>query len=376
MTIGIPSVRFLPRFRKAQADEPGMESQRRLIWLRFRSHRVALYSLWILIAFYVVALFGGFFATNDPVQRRVDCRYLPPGGLRLFYESRILPSVEPRVSALDPHTLDRVIRTEPPVPLRLFAAGDSYRLLGIFPCQRHLIGTGDPNVPLFPLGTDGSGRCVWSRLIFGAQISLSISLLAITLTFVLGIVIGGISGYLGGWVDSLVQRFIEVIMSFPSLPLWMALSAALPLSWSVLKVYFAISVILSLLGWTGLARVVRSKFLALREEEFVLAARLDGTGDARLIFRHMLPLFSSHLIVAATMALPGMIIGETALSFLGIGLRAPAVSWGVLLQEAQNVESVALRPWLLSPAIAVVAVVICFNCVGDGLRDAADPYQQ
>jgi peptide/nickel transport system permease protein len=356
----------------APALERGCESQRKLIWLKFRGHRTAYWSLWLLTVLYAIALCAGFFATNDPVQRRVDRRFLPPGGL----DWRITgPFVRARTSSLNIESLDRVIRdTGGTARLKLFAAGDPYLLFGLIPARRHLLGTGDSYAAFFPLGTDGSGRCVWSRLVYGMQVSLSISLVSILLTMVLGIVIGGISGYFGGIVDSAVQRFTEVIMSFPSLPLWMALSAALPLSWSVFKVFFAISVILSLVGWTGLARVVRSKFLALREEEFVLAARLDGAGSGRLIFRHMLPLFSSHLIVAATVALPGMILGETALSFLGIGLRAPAISLGVLLQEAQNVESVALRPWLLAPAAAVILVVVAFSCVGDGLRDAADPY--
>ena len=211
--------------------------------------------------------------------------------------------------------------------------------------------------------------------LLGGQLSLSIGLLAVAMTFVLGIFVGGITGYFGGILDNVTQRITEVLMCFPTLPLWMALSAALPLDWSIIKVYFAISVILSIMGWTGLARTVRSKFLALREEEFVVAAMLDGAGASRLAFRHMLPSFASHLIVSASLAVPSMIMGETALSFLGIGLRSPAISWGVLLQDAQNVEAVALRPWLLIPAIAVIVIVVAFNFVGDGLRDAADPYR-
>ena len=262
-----------------------------------------------------------------------------------------------------------------PIGLQFLAQGPEYSVMGLFTWDRRLLTTESDEPVFFPLGTDGSGRCLYSRMLVGAQLSLSIGLLAVAMTFILGILIGGISGYFGGFVDNVIQRVIEVLMCFPSLPLWMALSAALPLEWSIIKVYFAISIILSIMGWTGLARTVRSKFLALREEEFVLAARLDGARPSRLTFRHMLPSFASHLIVSASLAIPGMILGETTLSFLGIGLRAPAISWGILLQDAQNVQTVALWPWLLTPALMVIIVVVAFNFMGDGLRDAADPYR-
>lgn len=353
-------------------------TQWRLVWLKFAAHKPALWSLYFLIGVYLVAVFAGLFTVNDPTKRQGRLRFLPPTAIHWFDdEGSFSPRVFPRVSKLNPATLEReyVEDTDQPARLRLFARGAEYRVLGLFTWDRHLVGAEGKKPVYYPLGTDGSGRCLFSRMVVGAQLSLSIGMLAVGMTFVLGIVIGGISGYFGGWIDNAIQRVIEVLMCFPSLPLWMALSAALPLDWSIIKVYFAISIILSVMGWTGLARTVRSKFLALREEEFVLAARLDGAGAGRLTFRHMLPSFASHLIVSASLAIPSMILGETTLSFLGIGLRAPAVSWGVLLQDAQNVEAVALRPWLLTPALAVILVVVAFNFMGDGLRDAADPYR-
>jgi peptide/nickel transport system permease protein len=348
------------------------------MWVKFASHKPALWSLYFLIALYLVAIFAGLFTVNNPVQRQVRYRYLPPTKIHWFAEDgSFSPHVFPMSSKLNAATLEReyVEKTDKPSRLRLLVAGSEYRVIGLFTWNRHLMSAESEEPVFFPLGTDGSGRCLFSRMVVGAQLSLSIGMLAVAMTFVLGIVIGGISGFFGGFLDNAIQRIIEVLMCFPSLPLWMALSASLPLDWSIIKVYFAISVILSVMGWTGLARTVRSKFLALREEEFVLAARLDGAGAGRLTFRHMLPSFASHLIVSASMAIPGMILGETTLSFLGIGLRPPAISWGVLLQDAQNVEAVALRPWLLTPGLLVILVVVAFNFMGDGLRDAADPYR-
>ena len=359
-------------------------TQWRLIWLKFRSHRWALGGLLVLSIFYFVAIFAGFFATNDPVTRRPEYQYLPPSILgearsfRLFDQAGgFRPVIYPVRTKLNLQTFEQDVfpDLEHERPLRLFARGDPYTLFFFIESDIHLFGTGDPEVRWFPLGTDRSGRCLYSRMVHGATLSLSIGILAIAVTWVLGVVIGGVSGYFGGIVDNAIQRMIEVLMSFPSMPLWIALSAALPLDWTVIEVYFAITMILSVLAWTGLARVVRGKLLAVREEEFVLAATLDGCRRPRLMARHMLPSFASHLIVVASNQIPGMILGETALSFIGVGLRAPAVSWGVLLQEAQNVQSVALRPWLLLPALLVVLTVVAFQFLGDGLRDAMDPYR-
>jgi len=260
-----------------------------------------------------------------------------------------------------------------PQPLRFFCHGDEYDYWGVMSGSFHLVCPAEGGT-FFSFGTDRLGRDILSRVIYGARISLTIGLIGITISFVLGIVLGGLAGYYGGWVDSLVQRLIEIIRSFPELPLWMALSAALPVTWSPIGVFLGITVILGLVDWTGLARAVRSKLLALREEDFCTAAVLMGAQPRRVIFRHLLPNFMSHLIASATLSIPSMILGETALSFLGLGLRPPITSWGVLLTEAQNINVVALYPWLMLPVVPVVIVVLAFNFMGDGLRDAADPY--
>ena len=356
----------------------------KLMWMKFRRHRWAKIGLTVIVVFYTFAFFAGFFAVNNPVERRPDQQYLPPSAGRraktfsLFDQNgRFRPVVYTVTSKMNFQTFDRdffpVIESE--TPLRIFVHGDPYTLLFVIKTDIHLFGTGSDEVRWFPLGTDGSGRCLYSRMIHGSTLSLSIGLMSIAVSWILGILIGGISGYFGGIIDTFIQRFIEVLISFPTLPLWMALSAALPLQWNIIQVYFTISLILSIMGWTGLARTVRSKFLALREEEWLLAAQLDGARTPRLLVRHMLPSFASHLIVNASNQVPQMILGETALSFLGLGLRAPAISWGVLLQDSQNVQNVALHPWLLLPALLVIFTVIAFQFLGDGLRDAIDPYR-
>jgi peptide/nickel transport system permease protein len=347
-----------------------------LMWWRFRRHRVAVVSGAVLLAMYVMILFCEFLAPYGLDSRHVDYIYAPPQAIHMFHDGRLVwPYVYGYDYRLDMTNLRRVYTpdTEKRQEIRFFCRGDSYEYWGLIKGNRHLI---CPAVggTMFLLGTDRLGRDMLSRIIYGARISLTVGLIGVAISFILGIVIGGIAGYYGGWTDMLTQRAIEVIQSFPHLPLWMALSAILPVTWSPLLVYFGITIILGMIEWTDLARAVRSKLLALREEDFCTAAVLMGAKPARIIGRHLLPSFMSHLIASATLVIPSMILGETALSFLGLGLRPPITSWGVLLNEAQNISVVALYPWLMLPVIPVILTVLAFNFLGDGLRDAADPY--
>jgi peptide/nickel transport system permease protein len=360
-------------------DQIAVATQRQLIWWRFRKHRLAMFALFVLIAFYFVVLTADFIAYSNPEDTDAFRGLMPPQQIHLFDEGVFRPHVYGVKGARDPRTFRRVYVTDPEVkiPILLFAEGYPYKLFGLIDTNIHLIGVGDGSIAedsLFLLGTDQLGRDLFSRLVVATRTSLTIGLAGVTLSLILGIIMGGISGYYGGAIDQVIQRLIEILRSIPAIPLWMGLAAALPRDWSVLQVYFAITIILSLIGWTGLARVVRGKFLSLREEDFVTAARLIGCSETRIIFRHLLPSFTSHIIATATLALPIMIVSETALSFLGLGLRPPALSWGVLLQDAQNVQAIAHTPWLLIPAIPVIVAILAFNFLGDGLRDAADPY--
>ena len=351
-------------------------SQARLIWWRFLRHRVAVMSLAFLVVSYVSIVFIEFLAPYELQSRHTDHIFAPPQSVHLFHDGGFVgPFVYPLRYELDLDTLQRVYTpdTTRPMPLRFFCQGEAYRFWGLVEARTHLVCPPEGGT-LFLLGTDRLGRDMWSRILYGARISLTVGLVGVTLSFLLGITIGGAAGYFGGWVDSLVQRVTEILRSIPELPLWLALSAALPVTWSPLLIYFGITLILALLDWPGLARAVRSKLFALREEDFVVAAEMLGARPQRIIFRHLLPNFMSHLIASASLSIPTMILAETALSFLGLGLRPPITSWGVLLSEAQNIEAVALYPWLLLPMLPVVLTVLAFSFVGDGLRDAVDPY--
>jgi peptide/nickel transport system permease protein len=354
-----------------------LASQWKLMWWKFKRHRVAVVSAIILLAMYGSTLVTEFLAPYNLHTRHTDFIYASPQTVHLFHEGRFIgPFVYDQKKRLDMETLRREYpedRTKPH-PLRFLCSGDPYRFWGLIDMSFHVVCPAQ-GATLFLLGTDRLGRDVLSRILHGARISLTIGLLGIAISFALGLLIGGLAGYYGGWVDMTVQRAIEIIRSFPELPLWMALSAVLPVTWSPILIYFGITGILALLDWTGLARAVRSKLLALREEDYTTAARLMGAKPSRIIGRHLLPGFMSHLIASATLSIPGMILGETALSFLGIGLRPPITSWGVLLNEAQNINVVALYPWLMLPVVPVIIVILAFNFFGDGLRDAADPYR-
>jgi peptide/nickel transport system permease protein len=353
----------------------------KLMWWRFRKHRMALICAVVLILLYFVAIFSEFVAPYDPDQALIQFKQVPPTAIHIRdAEGQFhLPFVYQHTRAMDPQTL-QISYTEdkgPRYPIELFVHGFQYKLLGMWTTDIHLYGL--PSVAtdkqgLFLLGTDRLGRDMVSRVSYGARLSLSMGMISVFLSLILGVVLGGISGYFGGKADVVIQRVIEFIRTIPTIPLYMTLSAALPMDWPIEWVYFGITMILALVGWTFLARVVRGRFLAMREEDFVLAARLNGSSEMRIILRHMLPSFLSYIIAALTLNIPNMILAETGLSFIGLGLRAPAISWGVLLQEATNISSLMLAPWVLAPGFAVVITVLAFNFMGDGLRDAADPY--
>ena len=348
------------------------------MWWRFRKHRMAMLSAIIILLFYVVVIFADFFAYTDPTKDNANLLLLTPQPIHWYDGDKFSPHVFAVTGKRDPKTFKKVYTPDPKqkVPVKFFAEGYEYKILGFIPTNRHWIGVEGAKVEesLFLLGTDNLGRDVFSRLMVATRLSLTIGLAGVALSLFLGIFLGGISGLYGGMVDNIIQRFIEIVRSVPTIPLWMALAAAVPSDWPIERVYFVIVLILGVIGWTTLARVVRGRFLSLRNEDFVTAADLAGASQWRIIFRHMVPSFLSHIIAATSLALPAMIIAETSLSFLGLGLRPPAISWGVLLKDAQNIQAVALSPWLLLPAVPVIVAVLAFNFLGDGLRDAADPY--
>jgi peptide/nickel transport system permease protein len=385
-TILAPPVAPAPAAKEAESPAAvetrvAVASQWQLMRWRFLKHKLAVVSLWVIAFLYLVGILGEFLAPVNPEKTNEPFRHLRPQGITFFDGAGNFtwwPGVYGLTSTRDPVTLrvSYVPDKSQWYPLQFFTQGDSYRLWGVVPTDVHLFGLGPQfrDRPFYLLGSDRLGRDMLSRIIYGTRISLSIGLVSVILSLVFGIALGGASGYYGGAIDNAIQRVIEFIRSLPTIPLWMALGAALPAGWSPLRIYFAITLILSLIDWTGLARVVRGRFLSLREEDFVMAARFSGASEARIIFRHMVPSFTSHIIASLTLAVPGIILFETSLSFLGLGLRPPIISWGVLLQEAQNVQTVALSPWLLAPGLAVVVAILAFNFLGDGLRDAADPY--
>lgn len=378
-----------PKLGLMYDDELKLEvaTQWQLMWWKFRKHKLAMFSAVIVLLFYLVAIFAEFFAPWERTQYIAEYVYAPPQPIHFFDDGNWNPHVNALTFERDPQSFKKIwsVDKENKIGIGFLVKGPEYKVglhwLPIpyvdqlyFTANRHLIGAKDSTQPMYLLGADKSGRDILTRTIYSTRISLSVGLVGVGVSLILGITLGGISGLVGGWMDNIIQRIIEIVISVPDLPIMLAIGASVPLDWPVVQVYFLITIVIALRSWTGLARVVRSKFLSLREEDFILAARLDGTSHSRLIFRHMLPSFYSHIIASLTLALPGMILAETALSFLGLGLRPPAVSWGVMLQDSQKVAVVALYPWLLWPAAAVIIVVLAFNFLGDGLRDAADPY--
>ena len=349
-------------------------SQWRLMWRKFVRNRAAIVGGIVILCFYLVALTGDFVAPYALDTRHRNHIYMPPQRIHFFHDGRFQPFVYAVERSIDRNTLRKIYEPdrERIIPLRFFAAGEPYKLFGLFESDIHLFQVDEGVVCL--LGTDRQGRDMLTRIIKGSQISLAIGLVGVALSLFLGSVLGVASGYYGGVIDNLIQRVIELMRSFPSIPLWMALSAALPPHWPQLRIYFAVTLILSLIGWTWLARQLRGKVLSLRQEDFVLAAKMAGAGDRRVIFKHLIPATLGHIIVVSTLAMPAMILGETALSFLGLGLQPPLTSWGVLLQEAQNIQSIAIYPWVFTPAIFIAVAILAFNFLGDGMRDAADPY--
>lgn len=367
------------KVRRKKGDAArGTSSQWSLIWKRFRRHKIAYVSVWVVVAIYMVVVFAEVLAPSTTTHQNATYAYAPPQQLHVYHET------EGWGLYVNGFTVERNEETfanefeideSQYIPVGLFQEGEEYKMWGLFPMNIHLIAAEDPEDPFYLWGADRAGRDLLTRVIFGSRVSLSIGLVGVAISLVLGVALGGISGYYGGKPDTIIQRIIEFLMSIPTLPLWLALSAAIPTSWGPLQRYFAITAILSVLGWTGMARQVRGKFLSLRNEDFITAAQLDGVSKPRIISRHMVPSFSSHLIASLTMSVPGMILGETSLSFLGLGLQSPAVSWGVLLQDAQNIRTIETAPWLMLPGLALFVTVLAMNFVGDGLRDAADPYK-
>lgn len=364
--------------RRKAAEKMDEASQYQLMLAKFRKHRVATISFFVLALLYLVAIFAEFVAPYEPLQRFENQIYASPTVIH-FTDANgnlTLPFVYETQSKVDLKTFNyqsTIVDETTHYPIRFFVQTAPYKLAGFIPMNVRLFGA-EGGRPVFLFGADNLGRDLFSRIVYASRVSLFVGLVGVFISFVLGITLGGISGYFGGTIDIIIQRLVEFILSIPQIPLWMALSAAIPQEWTGIQTFFAITVILSLVGWTGLARVVRGKIISLREEDYVTAARISSASDMSIIFRHLLPGFTSYLIVHVTLAIPGMILGETTLSFLGLGINPPDISWGALLQQAQDVTVVSNYPWLLAPVAFVMLAVILFNFIGDGLRDAADPY--
>jgi peptide/nickel transport system permease protein len=364
------------------ADEAkiAVAPQWKLVWWGFKKHKLAMAGAIVTLLVYLIAIFSPFLATYSTGYFKADYAYAPPQRLHVVDDGKLGLYVYGYRSEQHPETLALTwsVDETKKIPVKLFAKGEEYKLFGVIPSDTHFIGPAAGTTkaqPMYLLGADKNGHDLLSRIIHGSLISMSIGLIGVFVSFILGILLGGLSGFFGGAIDTAIQRVIEFFMAVPTLPLWLGLAAAIPQGWGPFQRYFAITVILSLIGWTDIARVVRGKFLGLRQEEFVMAAQVDGATQGRIIFRHMLPSFTSHLIASLSLSIPGMILAETSLSFLGLGLQEPAVSWGVLLQQAQQIRVVQTAPWLLIPGACVVIVVLALNFFGDGMRDAADPYK-
>jgi peptide/nickel transport system permease protein len=369
---------MMKKTKRDRFEEHLQASQLKLMYWKFIKHKLAIAGFFILVILYILGIFCEFFSTHDPNERFIKALLCPPTRIHIIDKNGKLsaPFIYGITSEMDPMTLRFTYyeNTDEIYKLKLFAKGPSYRMWGLFEMSRHIL-IAENTQHFFIFGTDNMGRDLYSRIIYGARISLSVGLIGVFISFIIGCIFGSISGFFGGWCDIVIQRVIEFLMSIPTIPIWIALSVALPKEWTPLQIYFVITLILSIMGWTSLARVVRGEIIAIRAEDYVMAAKLSGATTGMIIRRHLLPSFISNLIVSLTLSIPGMIIGETALSFLGLGLRPPVISWGVLMQNAQEIQSFAVTPWRLIPAIFIMVTVLSFNFVGDGLRDAADPYK-